>query len=154
MDYKQTLMSTCYPNDIYSLIKYDYPGLLGVETATAYWGLSTFNIGMPIFMMNYDALDNNGYIVSCALSTLFVPNVNKKNVVQLSEHLFITDREQTVVDMLRYNRHEFHLYETVLSAYEDPEVNLEKLEELASLYEVAEKLHKVYELALETEGEG
>lgn len=147
MGYADSGMAKNLANDVYSLIEYDYPGLLGVETATAYWGMSTFNIGIPIFLVNDDNTDAEGYFARCALSALFAPKVNSHNIVRLSEKLFITDREQTVIDMIRYKRHEFHLYETVLSAYEDGEADIERLEKLALEYNVLDRLHEIYKEA-------
>lgn len=55
--------------------------------------------------------------------------------------------------MVRYNRHEFHLFETLLSAY-DGMVNIERLENLAKQYGILDKMRRLYEEALETEDEG
>ena len=140
-------------NDVYSLIEYDYDGIIGVEAATSYWGLSTFNPAIPIFLFNDDNAEENGLFVESSLSVLFVPNVNMDNLVELSEHLRITDPEQTVCDMVRYNRHEFHLFETLISAYSGM-VNIEKLESLANYYNISDKMQKLYKEALEVEEEG
>lgn len=139
-------------NDVYSLIKYDYPGIIGVEAATSYWGLSTFNPAMPIFLVNDINAESNGLFVESTLSMLFVPNVNTDNLIKLSEHLRITDPEQTVCDMVRYGRHEFHLFETLLNAY-DGDVDMERLMKLADYYNIKDTMQKLYEDALETEGE-
>lgn len=141
-------------NSIYNLTAGNYPGLLGVETATAYWGMSTFNPEIPIFLINDNTQDNDGYFSNWALSYLFVPNVNTKNIVNLSECLSVTDREQTVCDMVRYNRHEFHLFETVLSAYDDGDVDVDRLEKMADDYGLLDRLHQIYQEALEVEDEG
>ena len=126
-------------NSIHALIEYDYPGLLGVEAATSYWGLSTFPYDIPIFLVNDNAMGYDGYSVDSALAMLFVPDVNTKNIVSLSRHLSVTDPEQTVCDMVRYNRHEFHLYETLLNAYEG-DVDIERLEQLAKQYDILDKM--------------
>ena len=138
---------------IYALRDGDYNALVGVETATGYWGLSTFDPDHSIILFNDNDSDNSGYEVSLGLSTLFVPNVNTKNVVYLSEHLRVTDKEQTVVDMVRYNRHEFHLYETLISAIDDEQVNISRLNELAKQYGVYEKMYEQLEDALIAEQE-
>lgn len=83
-----------------------------------------------------------------------MPNVNTKNIVNLSECLSVTDREQTVCDMVRYNRHEFHLFETVLSAYDDGDVDVDRLEKMADDYGLLDRLHQIYQEALEVEDEG
>ena len=130
MEYTGIKMGKELDNSIHALIEYDYSGLLGVEAATSYWGLSTFPYNIPIFLVNDNAMNENGYSVDSALAMLFVPNVNTENIVRLSKHLSVTDPEQTVCDMVRYNRHEFHLFETLLHAYEG-DVDRERLEELA-----------------------
>lgn len=140
-------------NSIHALIEYDYPGLLGVEAATSYWGLSTFPYDIPIFLVNDNAMGYDGYSVDSALAMLFVPDVNTKNIVSLSRHLSVTDPEQTVCDMVRYNRHEFHLYETLLNAYEG-DVDIERLEQLAKQCDILDKMKQLYEEALTVENEG
>ena len=138
---------------IYALRDGDYNALVGDETATGYWGLSTFDPDYSIILFNDNDSDNSGYEVSLGITTLFVPNVNTKNVVYLSEHLRVTDQEQTVVDMVRYNRHEFHLYETLISAIDDEQVNIDRLNELAKQYGIYEKMYKRLEDALIAEQE-
>lgn len=138
---------------IYALRDGDYNALIGVETATGYWGLSTFDTDHSIILFNDNDMDESGYEVNLAMSTLFVPNVNTENVVYLSKHLRVTDPEQTVVDMVRYSRHEFHLYETLISAIDDRRVNVERLNTLAKQYGVYEKMYKQLEDALVAEQE-
>ncbi len=140
-------------NSINALKAYDYPGLLGVESATEYWGLSTFYGIKPIFLFQDNSQNNEGYESSIAINLLFVPNVNTTNVVYLSEHLSVTDPEQTVCDMVRYQRHEFHLFETLLNAYEG-DVDIERLETLADQYGILERIRTLYQEALLVEGEG
>jgi len=138
---------------IFALQECDFDGLIGVETASGHWGLPTFSPDFTIVMFSDDTLSNDGYEVDCGINTLFVPNVNTENIVYLSEHLRITDPEQTVVDMVRYNRHEFHLYETLISAIDDEQVNVERLNALAKQYGVYEKMYKQLEEALIAEQE-
>lgn len=142
-----------FDNSINALIRYDWNGLLGVESATEYWGLSTFYGVSPIFLFNDNSQDMSGYQSSFGISILAVPHVNKKNVVQLSEHLFVTDKEQTVCDMVRYNRHEFHLFETLLEAYNGL-VDIERMESLAKKYGILRRMRSLHKEALLTEGEG
>lgn len=138
---------------ISSLIKQDFNGLLGVESATEHWGLSTFYGLRPIFLFEDNSKDDEGYESVAAFVYLAVPNVNKDNKIYLSEHLAVTDPEQTVCDMVRYKRHEFHLFETLLSAYSG-DVDIERLERLAQSYGILDRMHQLYQEALETEGEG
>lgn len=133
--------------DIYMLIKSNASGIIGVEAATAYWGLSTFPYDIPIFLFNDDTLDNEGHEERFSSIYLFVPNVNMENTVRLSDTLCVTDREQTVCDMVRYNRHEFHLFETVMDALEDKRTDLVKLEKLARQYGIWERINEIYEEA-------
>lgn len=153
MEYANSAVGETIKNDVYSLIQYDYPGIIGVEAAASYWGLSTFNPAIPIFLVNDDNADSTGLFVESALSMLYVPNVNTDNLIQLSEHLRITDPEQTVCDMVRYGRHDFHLFETLLNAY-DGDVDIERLERLAEYYNILDKMRELYKSALETEEEG
>lgn len=146
-------MGMAIKNDVYSLIRYDYNGIIGVEAATAYWGLSTFNPAMPIFLVDDANASQDGLFVESSLSMFFVPNVNMNNLVELSDHLRITDPEQTVCDMVRYNRHEFHLFETLISAYSGM-VDIKRLRRLAEQYNIGDEMQKLYEEALEVEEEG
>lgn len=147
MGFTKGFMEDILDHSIPSLIERNSEGLLGVECASSYWGMSTFPPYIPIFLVNDEFQDNNGFMVEFYIQKFFVPSVNYDNVVQLAENLYITDREQTVCDMLRYNRHEFHLYETIMSAYEDGKVDIEKLEELAQSYSILEKLRETYKQA-------
>lgn len=141
-------------NGLYSLINSDYNALIGVETATGYWGLSTFSPDYAIILFNDNNRDNDGYFLeNVGTHMLFVPNVNTENIVYLSEHLRITDLEQTVVDMVRYNRHEFHLYETLISAIDDKMADLDRLEKLSRQYNVWDKMQEQLQLALMAEEE-
>lgn len=153
MEYTSPTVEKYLDNSIQALVKYNMNGLIGVESASGYWGLSTFSTNIPILLINDDSMDNDGYDTDYAIKMLFVPNVNDKNTVKLSDSLSITDREQTVCDMIRYNRHEFHLYETVVSAYEDGEVDIPRLEQLAKEYGILDRLHTIYQQALTEESE-
>lgn len=92
-----------------------------LEAASAYWGMCSYSPDIPILLMPSDS----------------------------GNRVKVTDRERTVCDMIRYNRHEFHLYETVMSAFEDGEVDMEKLIKLARKYNIEEKLYETYNKALE-----
>lgn len=122
-------------------------GLLGVEWAANYWGYSTFNPFIPIFMIEDNDLGADGYFVSSMICNFFAPNVNKINTVDLGDGLYVTDREQTIVDMLRYNRSECYLYETVMYGLEDSNIDKGKLDSLAKQYGVLEKMCEVYKVA-------
>ena len=142
-------MGTPLSYDIPSMVERGTTGLLGVETATGYWGLSTYNhYENPIFLFNDNSQSLDGYQATFIMTQLFVPQVNSKNTIKLSDTLWITDREQTVCDMIRYNRHEFHLFETVLSAYEDGEVDINRMEKIAEQYDILDKLRETYQRAL------
>lgn len=153
MEYSTSKMAQAINNDVYDLIKWDYPGIIGIESATSYWGLSTYNPSNCIIMINDNNVEDSGLLIESSLSFFYTPNVNQENVVYLSKNLRVTDKEQTVCDMVRYNRHEFHLFETLLSAY-DGMVNIERLENLAKQYGILDKMRRLYEEALETEDEG
>ena len=141
-------MGTPLSHDISSMVQRGTQGLLGVETATGYWGLSSYNTWYnPIFLIEDSTMDNNGFQVDLAIINLFVPNVSRKNIVKLSETLFITDPEQTVCDMVRYNRHEFHLYETIINAYSGG-VNIKRMERIAAKHGVLNKLRHIYNQAI------
>jgi hypothetical protein len=124
-------------------------GLIGVETATEYWCLSTYESHTAILLYdNHKSLEESKeYYFD--LGYLFVPDVNTVNTVKLAKGLYITDREQTVCDMIRYKRHEFHLYEAVMSAYEDGEVDMDRLKKLAKSYGILDEMDKIYEKAVE-----
>lgn len=143
-----------YNNGLINFKNMGYGGLLGVETATEYWGLSTFSGFSPILLVNDDSLSFDGYESEFAFTILAVPSVNIENVVAITDRLFVTDLEQTVCDMVRYNRHEFHLYETLLSAFDESDCDKKRLEKLAREYGIWERMNELYREALETEGEG
>lgn len=123
-------------------IKMDANILIGVESATEYWGLSTFYSVDTIKLVDGDAI---GY--DRDRSVLYATDINKENIVYLNKHTRVTDKEQTVCDMVRYNRHEFHLYETLISAFDDECVDLERLEKLARGYGIWDKMLEELEQA-------
>ena len=55
--------------------------------------------------------------------------------------------------MVRYNRHEFHLYETLISAIDDKMADLDRLEKLARQYNVWDKMQELLKEALIAEEE-
>ena len=130
MEYTTSKMAEALNNNVYELIEWDYPGIIGVESATSYWGLSTYNPSNCIIMVSDNNAGDSGILVESSLPFFYAPNINQDNVVYLSKHLRVTDKEQTVCDMVRYNRHEFHLFETLINAY-DNMVDIERLEHLA-----------------------
>ena len=130
-------------DDLRTTIKMDVDGIIGVESATEYWGLSTFYSFRTIMLLD-NKQSENGYEF---LGSLFVPDVNKENIVYLNTHTRVTDKEQTVCDMVRYNRHEFHLYETLLSAFDEECVDLKRLEKLARGYGIWDKMLEELEKA-------
>lgn len=122
-------------------------GLLGIEWAASNWGYSTFNPFIPIFLHEDNELGEEGYFVSGMICNFFAPNINKTNIVDLGDGLYVTDREQTIVDMLRYNRSACYLYETVMYGLEDKDIDKVKLDSLAKQYGVLEKMYEVYKIA-------
>ena len=132
---------------IQDMIDADKRGLLGLECASAYWGMSTFRWDMPIFLIKSDC--EEPIDVPAQISFFFANDICFDNSVKLSDKLSIIDREQTVCDMIRYDRQEFHLYETILSAFEDDEVDIDKLNRLAKKFGIYDRLYKLKELAEE-----
>lgn len=147
MEYSNGMLVPAIDNNVYDLIAWDYPGIIGIESATAYWGLSTYTTSRCIILFNDDELDENGLFVNSSMPMFFAPNINEENVVYLSKNLRVTDKEQTVCDMVRYNRHEFHLFETLISAY-DGDVNIERMEMLARQYNILDRMRELYHEAL------
>lgn len=139
---------------IINLVRMNQDSLVGLESATGYWGLSTYCSTMPHYLYKLDI--ENGY-KEVDLPTavyLFSSSVNLENVVYLSEKFRITDMEQTICDMIRFDRQEFHLFETVISAFEDSRVNKERLNTLAEEYGIRDRLNKIYIEAIRYEDEG
>ena len=123
-------------------------GILGVECASAWWNLCSFSPDIAIFMIDDKTAPSDGIFYGSTFCMYFVPNVNFTNTVELAPNVIVTDKEQTVVDMVRYQRQEFHLYETVMSAYEG-EVDIERMESIAESYGVLDRLREINELAIE-----
>lgn len=116
--------------------------LIGVESATEYWRLSTFYSVDTIKLVDGDSIRYDR-----DRSILYATDINKDNTVYLNKHTRVTDKEQTVCDMVRYNRHEFHLYETLISAFDDGCVDLKRLEKLARGYGIWDKMLEELEQA-------
>ena len=102
MEYSTSKIAQAINNDVYDLIKWDYPGIIGIESATSYWGLSTYNPSNYIIMINDNNVEDSGLLIESSLPFFYTPNVNQENVVYLSKNLRVTDKEQTVCDMVRF----------------------------------------------------
>lgn len=122
-----------------------YIGTLGVEWAAGYWGLCSYNTDMPIFLIK-DAKANNLFIDN-QISYLFDSKINNDNVSSLSDTLYVTSPEQTVCDMIRYKRHDFHLYETIDSSTWTGIVDSTKLNKLLESYGLTETYNELVMLA-------
>lgn len=144
---QSTVMDRTVTNSVKHLIENDVNAIIGLESATEYWNLSTFISDKPIIIFTENNAEQDNII------TERLDNVNTENVVYLSKHLRVTDLEQTVIDMVRYNRHEFHLYETLISAIHEKMANIDRLNELAKQYGVYEKMYQQLEDALIAEQE-
>lgn len=153
MEYSTSKMVQAINNDVNELIEWNYPGVIGIESASSYWGLSTYNPSNCIIMINDNSAGDSGILVESSLPFFYAPNINQENVVYLSENLRITNKEQTVCDMVRYKRHEFHLFETLLSAY-DGMVDIERMENIAREYNILNNMRDLYNQARLTEDEG
>lgn len=147
MECSEIMLGSAIDNNVYDLIAWDYPGIIGIESATAYWGLSTYTTSRCIILFNNDDLDASGFFVNSSMPMFFAPDINEENVVYLSKSLRVTDREQTVCDMVRYERHEYHLFETLINAY-DGDVDVKRMERLAKQYNILDKMRELYHEAL------
>ena len=130
------------------LIERKEEGLLGVECAAHYWGYSTFPNDLAIFLLEDNTKTNDGDFIEAGMSYLIVPNVNTNNIVRLTDKLFITDREQTICDLVRYNRSECYTYEAVKDAVLSTDFNIYRLRDLAESYNVLDRLNQIIEEAL------
>ena len=128
---------------IYDLIRMQKTGVLGLEYASAYWGMCSYSQGRPIFIISTKSSSN---FVEAQISYLFA-DYKGTDRIKLADDLYITSREQTVCDLILYDCHEFYLYETILSVFEDVYVDREKLESLARDYNIYEKLYTLKERA-------
>ena len=144
---QSTVMDRTVTNSVKHLIENDVNVIIGLESATEYWNLSTFISDKPIIIFTENNAEQDNIIAER------LDNTNTENVVYLSKHLRVTDLEQTVIDMVRYNRHEFHLYETLISAIHEKMANIDRLNELAKQYGVYEKMYQQLEDALIAEQE-
>lgn len=120
--------------------------VIGLEAASAYWGMCTFSNDMQILLI--PSLCGDMYFDG-QLGFMFMEDFSTDYTVDLGGGLLITSRERTVCDMIKYKRHEFHLYETVLSAFEDGETDIELMKKIAESYGVIEELYEIYDNAIE-----
>jgi hypothetical protein len=139
-------------NGIDGIKEYQLKGVLGIEWAAGYWGLATFSTTNPIFICEFPLMNDDYYYVHGAVSDMYVKKYEPLGLVDLKDGLYVTDKEQTVCDMLRYDRHEFHLYEVMVSVDEGL-VDRDKLNHMLRYYGLEEKFNQVMQDALQAEDE-
>ena len=116
---------------------------MGVQSAIAYWGLSTYSWqDFPIFF--YKSCKEVEHIDG-PIRFIGVPDgVPTKNIVPLGGNLFVTDKWQSACDLVRYGCDVFHTQEALFDyyCYEDAE-SIAKLEAMSKEYGILEKLHQL-----------
>lgn len=72
-------------------------GVIGVECASGYWGMSTFPTNCLVFLSDKISKDSNGVI-----SFVKVDKITLDNTVEIADGLYVTDKERTICDMIKY----------------------------------------------------
>ena len=128
-------------------------GTLGLQAASAYWGMSTYDYtALPIFIFQVEGTDVAEY--HSIITYVGIPReINNGHLVDISnkygDGITVTDKPQTVVDMILCDCDLYHTLETIDYYYTYEGIDaIKQLEELADRYGVLDKLKK---LVLESE---
>lgn len=123
-------------------------GTLGLQAAAAYWGMATYDFThLPIFIFESDEMiechGNISYIgVARKLDNGHLIDISS----QYGEGITVTDKVQTICDMIICNCDIFHTLETIDDYYTyESEDDVNKLESLAREYGVYERLQELVE---------
>lgn len=83
-------------------------GVIGLECASGYWGMSTFPKNCLVFLSDKIDKDYPGVI-----SFVKVDKLTIDNTIKLSDGLYITNKERTICDMIKYGCEERFLLESI-----------------------------------------
>ena len=116
-----------------------YWGILCTEAASGYWGLSSYDHETFPILFAY-IKDIEVRLVQNSVSFLCIPDrLDYRHTKKISEHIYVTDKERTICDMIKYDCQEFHLLESVFYYYNFGE-DADKLEQLAKEYGIYDRL--------------
>lgn len=135
-------MAEFYVNTVDTCKQLGETGILGLECASGYWGLSSFDwFSNPIFLA-YSEFHEAGEFFKGTATYYFVDcEPSYDNTVLYADGIYITNKERTICDMVKFQCQEFHLFEAIFDyyTYEDEE-SIKRLEDLASSYGVLDQL--------------
>lgn len=123
-------------------------GILGVEAAAGYWGLSSYSyFSYPIFLTNIE--DDHVRRIQGDISYLLIPFSMEKltldHTVYFQDDIYVTDKQRTICDMIRFDADEFTKLEAIYNYYCFEDVPA--LEEMASSLGIIDELHRLYAIA-------
>ena len=123
-------------------------GILGVEAAAGYWGLSAYSfMSHPIFLASAE-LDRIRRVqgdISYLLIPPSIANLADERTVYFQDGIYVTDKQQTICDMIRFDADEFTKLESIYNyyCYED----VPALESMARSLGIIDELHRLYSIA-------
>lgn len=128
-------------------------GVLGLEAAAGYWGMSTFDyLDFPIFLFEADkVIDLRDNISFVGIPRDLSNSCNVDISEQFGEGLFVTNKLQTICDMIICDCDLFHLLETIDDFYTfESDSSISELEKLAEQQGVLHRLKELYEMSLDS----
>jgi len=127
-------------------LKRNIKGILCLDFALGYHGLSTFSyMEFPCYFM---ALPNTTEkYISSNISYQLVSKLDMRNIIKIKDGIFVTNPERTLCDMIKYDRHEYHLLEALDAVYQDDVDSVDKslLESLVDEYNIRERFEELKE---------
>lgn len=130
-------------------------GIMGVEAAAGYWGLSAYSfMSHPIFLVNVEV--DRVRRVQGDISYLFIPSrvasLTDEHIIYFQDGIYVTDKQQTICDMIRFDADEFTKLEAIYNyyCYED----VPALESMARSLGIIDELHRLYVIAEEDMNDG
>lgn len=121
-------------------------GLLCLECALGYCGLSSFNFELnPMFFVQ-SSTDNNVFL-DAVFGCFLVNSIDMSYTKEIADGLFVTRPERTICDLIKYNRHEFFILEALDEIYnyeKTPDyVDLQLLDKLVDEYGIRAEFDKL-----------
>lgn len=132
-----------FPTALQSAIERLGSFTLGVESAASYHGISP-TWGLPLTILSTEPLD----VAGLPVEVVIVPDIELAGSVQHGTAT-VTGVEQTIVDMLRFDRSPQTIVESLCDYYFSRNNTWGTLPEVASRFNILEDLESYYDDAIE-----
>lgn len=98
---------------IYDCKKLGLTGVVGLEAASGYWGLSSYSFeDFPVFL--YESTSGKVERITSNISYTGIPTkITLDHTAYFQDGIYITDMERTICDMIEYGADDFTMLESI-----------------------------------------